>query len=306
MAMFKRGPERELGHLARRRDQLESRLSEARASLDRAHEARNKALLEGDMDDSVANEHDRSCRAVDDRIVGLERALDELQHKIDQVEASVAAEKSKADRDKASVELLAHVGLVRDAVEQLRTSGQRLLETLRPMSSLPAAGPFLGHVALTLNEMPGAIEREIISVAEARAAEILSGTAQVSKPAPEPVVVPPPAPPVDRRSIILFQNSRWSEDGAVRYAAKFALVELPALVAERVITRNLGDDQNSLRGVNLRQSVGISHGPCQFAPDAVDLDKDPVTKKKEDDLADAVVTIGQPRHLLFDAERMRP
>jgi hypothetical protein len=265
MSFLKRKPDRELGHLTRKRDQLEARLADARTALDRAHEARNRALLEGDLDDSLIGEHNSRCRSADDHIIGIEHALDELQHKIDQVD--VAADRARVEREAASGEMLAQVALVRDAVAQFRTSAAHLVEALRPMASLPAAGVFLSHVSLTLQEMPSAIEREIVAVAEARAAEILSGHVPPVHHVPvaaEPELIPQEQAQVDRRSLILFQNSKWSENGAVRYAQKYAIVELPAQVVASATSRNLGDDPNSLRGVNVRNGFGASHGTVQL------------------------------------------
>jgi chromosome segregation ATPase len=135
MSFLKRKPDRELGHLTRKRDQLEARLADARTALDRAHEARNRALLEGDLDDSLIGEHNSRCRSADDHIIGIEHALDELQHKIDQVEAAVAADRARVEREAASGEMLAQVALVRDAVAQFRTSAAHLVEALRPMAA---------------------------------------------------------------------------------------------------------------------------------------------------------------------------
>jgi hypothetical protein len=164
-------------------------------------------------------------------------------------------------------------------------------------------GHFQEQVAGLLRDLPGAI-LEFVGQAEQRAADIKSGAAQVSKPAPEPEPNPAPPPAVERRSVIVFQNSRWQENGATKFAQRFALVDLPVSVAERAISRNLGDDQSSPRGLSLRRGAGISHGTIHFAPDAVDLDAEPSGPKTDDaEIADAVVTIGTPRTLLVDAER---
>jgi hypothetical protein len=312
MSILRRKPKRELGHLMRKQDQLEGRLASARTAVDRAHEARNAALLDGDPDDAVLSKHDVACVAAESHLVGLERAADENQKKITDAEATVAADRARVEREAASGEMLAQVALVRDAVEQLRTCGQRLVEVLMPMSTLPAAGPFLGHVALTLKELPGAIEREIVAVAEQRAAEILAGHAPRVPPVQLVAEPAPPLPPaIERRQLIVFQNSKWSENGETKFAQKFALVDLPAPVAERAISRNLGDDPNSIRGKTLRAGVGISHGTIHFAPNAVDLDQvlvqdEPAPRAQED--AESMIgepVIGQPRTLLVDAERMR-
>src|SRR5438874_2605185 len=109
--------ESELAELKKRKALLEMHLKENNVALTAAKDARRHALLDASADDVEVYVHrDRTVVEVEDRVAGIEDALETLTEKISEVEAKIAEAQERSER-------------------------LEVIEAMKPLAALPTISP---------------------------------------------------------------------------------------------------------------------------------------------------------------------
>jgi DNA repair exonuclease SbcCD ATPase subunit len=145
--------ESELAELKKRKALLEMHLKENNVALTAAKDARRHALLDASTDDVEVYVHrDRTVVEAEDRVAGIEDALEMLTEKISEVEAKIVQERS--ERDKAAADLNARADTLTAAVEKYRDAGLNMLDAMKPLAGLPTISPdFFPRMQVLIPEM---------------------------------------------------------------------------------------------------------------------------------------------------------
>jgi chorismate mutase len=88
----------------------------------------------------------------EDRVAGIEDALETLTEKISEVEAKIVQERS--ERDKLAKDLNAKADNLTVAVERYREAGLKVIEAMKPLAALPTISPdFFPRMQTLIPEM---------------------------------------------------------------------------------------------------------------------------------------------------------
>jgi hypothetical protein len=270
MGIFRRKPE--LDQLRARRTLLEKQLVTAERELAAAVEARQKALLEGDLDTPLDGQSANGVvgRLHDEKAAVL-IALTTLGERIAEAESKLAAEHDLAMRSAAGKELSTAADALDRAADEVAAALARVFPTLDDvLSKLPL--PHLVQKANLKVFSDAVVESLRAEVGEARAyiVRLTSGDAALVPPRPDDVKTAP-APIVERRQIFLLVNGRWPEpDGTVRTAGRHIECDPPAAIAKLAIEYEHALEPTS----EFAQTLRMRMPPCyaHFAEsDCVDI-----------------------------------
>jgi predicted nucleic acid-binding Zn-ribbon protein len=183
--------ETELAELKKRKALLEMHLKENNVALTAAKDARRHALLDASADDVEVYVHrDRTVVEAEDRVAGIEDALETLDGEISDLQAKIVQERS--ERDKLAKDLNAKADNLTVAVELYREAGLKVIEAMKPLAALPTISPdFFPRMQTLIPEMVIAA-LQLSKDGRYYAQRIQQGTAPI--PGKEPVRAEPPAP----------------------------------------------------------------------------------------------------------------
>jgi DNA repair exonuclease SbcCD ATPase subunit len=182
--------ETELAELKKRKALLEMHLKENNVALTAAKDARRHALLDASADDVEVYVHrDRTVVEAEDRVAGIEDALETLDGEISDLQAKIVQERS--ERDKLAKDLNAKADNLTVAVELYREAGLKVIEAMKPLAALPTISPdFFPRMQTLIPEMVIAA-LQLSKDGRSYAQRIRQGTAPIPG---KPVRTEPPAP----------------------------------------------------------------------------------------------------------------
>ena len=295
MRIFGRKPE--LDQLRARRTLLEKQLVTAERELAAAVEARQKALLEGDLDTPLDGQSANGLvgRLHDEKAAVL-IALTTIDERIAEAENKLASERDLALRSAAAKELTAAADALDSVAVDLAAVANRLPGAMqRVLTRLPTKPVSKERVELFAAEVVAALQL-IAREGRSHAVQVAAGNGTVCEPAAQEPAKPP-APAIERTPIFLLGPGRWLEpNGEVVTSGAYVVVSPPASIAARAIEFGHGVDPLSDPAVVLRQRCPPRYG---FYPpeDCADLNE-----PKPDKLPAGSKTITEP---LFHSEFSR-
>ena len=187
-----------------------------------------------------------SLRAVEERAKALRAELAEFDEQIATTERALADARAQRDRDMTADRIEAMALAIEQAAPGFGASAAALVDAVATSAtSVPEATRFSASV--------DAVRREVLAATElicwqlrSAAARTRAGNANLALAAPaEPEQ--PPAPEIDRQLIYTLNPLLWREDGDVRKAPAFALVELPKMLLPLALRHQHADHLNARR-----------------------------------------------------------
>ena len=196
--------ERDLAEHKKRKALLEVHLKENKVALQTAKDARRHALLDASADDVEVYVHrDRTVVEAEERVAGIEDALETLAEKISDLQAKIIQERS--ERDKSANDLCAKADVLTVAVEKYRQAGLEVVAAMKPLAGLPSVSPdFVPRMEILIPEMAIAA-LQLSTDGRSYAQRIQQGTALIpGKPAK--AAPSAPKPKLDDRCTGLYHN----------------------------------------------------------------------------------------------------
>jgi hypothetical protein len=236
----------DLDKLVTRRDALVAKQAGAQAALDRALEARQRHMIEGDIsDDATAAKRQAAVDSATSALAGFALALTRMADDIGQVETALDTAKQEVARETGAKKLQEEV----DAVELMLGPWLELTRTFAATFATLGDQHHEGAlITAYLRNAASEIEAATtVSTNElyGRVNQIRDGSFAIPKPPNVPVaIVPiaaPPKPPTQQ--VFLLHPATWREaDGTQRISAKWVDVDLPIAAAEFALLAEIGID----------------------------------------------------------------
>jgi hypothetical protein len=241
MAIFKKKTkvqnlEPELDTLRQRAEALDVKRCAADAELTSATEARQRHLVEGDLDDAkTAQLLQDEVNVAASQVVALEDAITVVQAQIADIEQKLDAERIAAERKTASEKLAHDLDAVEKALPNCLEAGRRFAAALGELHHNFEATQMATFLASALSQ---------VEIASASAVTELRGTVRgiadgtmpipAAKPVPAPVVAT--ALPLPTRALFAMHDLRWlDDDGRRRVSGQFEDVVLPIRLADKAL-----------------------------------------------------------------------
>jgi hypothetical protein len=227
-----------LAALTARRTLLSTKLAKAQAALTTALDARQRFLLDGDVEnETVAAGHQNKIADAQASVSGFEAALSTLSASIAEVEAGIENDKLLAARKAASEALATDAKAVENKIEAWLTSSRAMAAVFDKLTPYSFEG---GAVARYLSECASQIEIATPSVlgdVAATVANILSGAVPlpVAPQVPIAVIKVAPLPPTTKLVFTLVAVKFLDENAHQRKCASFIDCEMPLAIARRAI-----------------------------------------------------------------------
>ena len=140
---------------------------------------------------------------------------------------------------------------------------------MRPLATLPTIDPGF------FPKMQGVIP-EIAAAASQLGADARGYAQRIEHGAPLPgkpveVKKPVPMPHIEKRNVYLLQDSKWTENGDQKTAAKYSTAAVPTNIAKRAIAKGLAHDLSEPVVARLREQHGDRRAMV-IALECVDLE----------------------------------
>jgi hypothetical protein len=274
--------ENEIGALSQRKAKLESRLAAAEHDLEQAVEGRRKHLLEADLDQTAGEPVRDAVNSLRDGRDAVVDAIREIDTKLADAEARLAAEQDRAKRQAAAAELRVDIDALRALVDKLAEIGAQMAGPIDAVAArTPHTTPNLKLAAVATIDGLGLALRQLLADATTHAARLAQGNSEI-RPLPVPPPPSPPEPDVEQVQLYVFAKGvRWrAPDGAVRSSCAWSQAAVPTELAEKAIAARVADVFDSPRAVELRASYGIQHSGGHAVEHLVDLDALPAAPEQ--------------------------
>lgn len=273
---FRKSPmqklETNLAALAERGDQLAAKRIAAQSALENAKKVRQEALLSGDLDDQRAlvmlqEAVDTSISA----LAGIDDALAALAQQKTAAEKTLAAERERVARAKASEEINAATDGVDGRIGKLLSSTRDIGAALMAVEHLSFEAGQLGRY---LSNVSGEAEVALAFVlSDLRRLSDAVGKGHEPIPraprAPEPVAAPEPPPPT--MPVFMLRSAHFRDhDGRRRFVGQWEDATMPVATAQRALSTGIAVPMTDPRRAQLRGCRGGDFDPR--AADVVDLD----------------------------------
>jgi hypothetical protein len=224
-----------LGALRKRGAALSEKLAAAEAELTTATEARQRQLVEGDLEDiKAARALQDAVNAAASQVVGFEDALAAVNAQISEIERKIEIERTAAERAVAADALSRNLDAIEAALPDYLATAHRFAEAVEAVGHFHFESAQMA--ALTRNtqaqiEIAGAFAlQELRGMVE----QIKTGAAPIPpKPEhPAPVAVPEPTPEI--RRMFAMRVVRWVDaQGVQQVADQYTDVDLTPGAASR-------------------------------------------------------------------------
>ena len=265
--------EGKLAGMRTRKSALQAKLGEAERVLAQAIESRRKTLLESDDEQTAGTK--AVVGHLRDQRDAISDALATLNDQITAAEGALTQERDRVQRAAAAAELTALAETLAGTINGFTEAAGKMVAAIPAVTSrVPLANSAL---AMTMGSIFSDLARELqtlIATARAHAERITTMGADVVTPREAPPPAPPPAPRGEHVNVLVFQNSKWTENGETQTCARFGVAHLPAALAARVVEAKFGTPENSDWAKRLRETessdFGAWHRPA--ADLCVDLD----------------------------------
>jgi hypothetical protein len=255
------------------RQKLADRLSLAETVVREKRTAAERLAVTG-ADDVKLGRAEANLRAMEERAKALRAELAEFDEQIASTERALSDARAQRDRDMTADQIEAMAAAIERAAPGFGAGATALVHAVtQSIASIPEANRFSASVE--------AVRREVLSAAdlicwELRSAAVRTraGNANVTLGAAAEPQPPPPAE-IDRQLIYTLNPVLWREDGVVRRAPAFALVELPKCLLPLALRHQHVDYLNARRVqtlIHVHGSEGANSEPSPDDPQLVDLD----------------------------------
>jgi hypothetical protein len=237
---------KELAILTARRDALLAKQSAAKAALDRALDARQLHLTEGDInDEQISLKKQAAVDTAASAVSGFEIALAAMVAKVIDAQARLDKESQAVAASKASEKLAVQI----DILDNLHV---KWLETTRAfmvaLDDVGLARPEMLQVAGFLRGTVGEIEMAVdVGLPQLRdiVDHIRNGLAPIPKEEPEAAAKPPAPPKPATKLVFSKQALTWIDAGGQqRIVGKWRDVELPLAAANYALSVDLAVPTN--------------------------------------------------------------
>ena len=254
------------------RQKLADRVSLAETVVREKRAAAERLAVTG-ADDVKLGRAEANLRAMEERAKALRAELAEFDEQIASTERALSDARAQRDRDMMADQIEAMAAAIERAAPGFGAGAMALVHAVtNSAASIPEATRFSASV--------DAVRREVLAATdlicwELRSAAVRTraGNANVTlDAAAEPE--PPPAE-IDRQLIYTLNPVLWREDGEVRRAPAFALVELPKCLLPLALQYQHVDYLNARRVqtlIHVHGSEGVNSAPSPDDPQLVDLD----------------------------------
>jgi hypothetical protein len=251
--------ERELTELCKRHSKLMARRAAADMALQATITYHHTVLAGVDLDEAAAAEAERRLGAAKDALAGVD---DEL--------VALSERRSRFEREAEARTLTALAGTLAAVIEDYSKASARLIAALKPViAHLPSTAPdFMPRMMAFARDAPTAAA-EMVALARDHATALVSGTAEIYRPAPSSSK-PASAPP--RREVYVIKPIRWCDQDELKTAARYSLVTLPAPLAEHAVQVGLAVWPDSARAKQLREAHGATWAPARVWRDCIDIE----------------------------------
>jgi len=255
------------------RQKLADRVSLAETVVREKRAAAERLAVSG-ADDVKLGRAEANLRAMEERAKALRAELAEFDEQIASTERALSDARAQRDRDMTADQIEAMAVAIERAAPGFGAGAMALVHAVtNSAASIAEATRFSASV--------DAVRREVLAATdlicwELRSAAVRTraGNANVTLDAaaePEP---PPPAE-IDRQLIYTLNPVLWREDGVVRRAPAFALVELPKCLLPLALRHQHIDYLNARRVQTLMHVHGSGETktpPTEDDPQIIDLD----------------------------------
>lgn len=261
----------ELEVLRKRSAALTEKLAAVEAELTAATEARQRHLVEGDLEDSKA------ARALQDavniaasQVVGLEEALASVKVKAGEIERKVEDERAAAERAAAAEKLSRELDEVERALKPFLEGSRRLVSAMEPIHHHFELTQMAALVANTSSQVEIAAAF-VLPELRGMVTAVAEGSIAIPSPKPAPVPVVPSEPALPTQTVFMLQSAHFRDhEGRKRFAGQYEDALMPVATAQRALRKGIGVPTTDPRRAQLRGARGGDFTPN--APDVVDLD----------------------------------
>jgi hypothetical protein len=255
------------------RQKLADRLSLAETVVGEKRATAEQLAVAGATDAKLGKAEAR-FRAVEERAKALRAELAEFDEQIASTERTLADAKAQRDRDLMADQIEKMALAIEQAAPGFNAGAAALVDAVaKSATSVLEATKFSTSV--------DAVRREVLAAADllcwqlrSAAVRTRAGNANIAFGATaEPHE--PPDREIDRQPIYSLNALLWREDGEVRRAPAFALVELPKMLLSVALRHQHVDYLNARRVqtlIHIHGSEGVQGEPRPDDPQLVDLD----------------------------------
>jgi hypothetical protein len=255
------------------RRKLASRSSRAEAVVAEKRAVAERLAVAGAADAKLGRAETR-LRVVEERARTLRTELAEFDEQITSTERVLADARSQRDRDTVADQIEAMAAAIEQAAPGFGAGAAALVKAVTEgAASVPEATRFSASV--------DAVRREVFAATELVCWELRSAAAR-TRAGNANIAVGATAGPeqgllaeIDRQLIYSLNPLYWKEDGEVRRAPAFALVELPKMLLPVALRHQHVDYLNARRVqtlIHIHGSEGSNGEPSADDPLLVDLD----------------------------------
>lgn len=254
----------------KRGDRLVAKRIAAHLELEKAINARQQALVSGDLDDALdklqgaVNNAESALKGIDDALALIDREKGEAERQL-------AAERDRAERAKVSAEINGVVKGIAARVEPTLSAMREIADHLMQLDhvsfEMGQLGQYLAGVAgeaeIALDFVMSDVRRSMTAVKDGRATI-------PRRPAPaEKLAAAQPEPPT--MTVFMLRSAHYRDhNGRKRFGGQWEDVIMPAATARRALAKGIAVPVTDSRRAQLRGTRGGDFIPQ--AADVVDLD----------------------------------
>lgn len=252
----------------KRSDRLVAKRIAAHNELEKAINARQQALVSGDLDDALdklqgaVNNAESALKGIDDALALIDREKGEAERQL-------AAERDRAERAKVSAEINGVVKGIAARVEPTLSAMREIADHLMQLDHVSFEMGQLGrYLAGVAGEAEIALDFVMSDVRRSMTA-VKDGSAAIPRrPAPaEPVGAPQPP----TMTVFMLRSVHYRDhNGRKRFGGQWEDAIMPAATAQRALANGIAVPVTDPRRAQLRGTRGGDFNPQ--AADVVDLD----------------------------------
>ena len=224
-------------------------------------------------DDIKLGRAEANLRAMEERAKALRAELAEFDEQIASTERALSDARAQRDRDTTADQIEAMAAAIERAAPGFGAGAAALVHAVtNSFASIPEATRFSASV--------DAVRREVLAASdlicwELRSAAVRTRAGNANATLDAAAEPEPPPADIDRQLIYTLNPVLWREDGEVRRAPAFALVELPKCLLPLALQHQHVDYLNARRVqtlIHVHGSEGVNSAPNPDDPQLIDLD----------------------------------
>lgn len=263
--------EKKIAELTKRGDQLAAKRAATQTELDNATEARQQALLAGDLNDQrKLNKLQAAVDSAKSALDGFDDAIAVLTREKAEAEGQLSAERDRAARADASEKITTSVVAIERRVQPLLSAMRDAAEALSATDHFSFEAGQLGrYLAGAAGEAELAFAFVLPDVRR-HAEAIKAGSAPIPR-RPEAVQPSTVEQSVPTMTVFMLRSARYRDhDGRTRFAGQFEDTIMQVATSQKAMRLGLAVSTADPRRAQLRGARGSDFRPG--ASDVVDID----------------------------------